>query len=101
MAHPWTGSSETVFRISRSTVPWTRSVGLLMVPSFNDMNSVVAILGRSPAVVSNGGTRRPLAARRQVLGEHYALVPQCGEALRHRFELLHRSLSNSRKRRVM
>ena len=37
------------------------------------MNSVLSILGRCQAVVSIGRTRRPLAARRQVLGEHHAL----------------------------
>jgi hypothetical protein len=28
IAHPFTGCSEIVFRISRSSVPWTRSLGL-------------------------------------------------------------------------
>src|SRR5262245_47334122 len=38
MAQPWIGSGAIVFKSSRSTVPCTRSVGLLMLPSFNDMS---------------------------------------------------------------
>src|SRR6476660_729570 len=50
MAQPCFGSSEMVLRISKSRVPWTRSVGFAMLPrlsTFVDAHSLVWLASSS------------------------------------------------------
>src|SRR5262249_39759622 len=71
IAQPWSGSNARIFRISWSSVPWTRSVGLLICPPLVTEMSVPL-----PLPVRKRNVKGPrLPAFPQWMGGKFTLKP--------------------------